>query len=289
MIFCKGRAQKRRDFLEFRTEFQFTNGDCRPQKDSRINGMENISTLENSSSLLSVTLHENNFTKDGSYYATVTRNTATFKNILSEIAEDNKGMDPYMLQFAAILIQKKILKMLEQGKAVNVLDLGTLYIAMKCNAKGKSEVSGSGNFYIKFTPTELANSSLSKLSVDKIVYADGTPEIIAVEDLSEGSEEGRLTRGKPCRITGGRLKIGGDGGGIFLAPAESDGSAANEDAWIKVSESALFRNKPSELNFFVPEGIEAGSYRIVLRTAYLAKDRSRKSMLEAMSGALSVA
>ncbi len=40
--------------------------------------MENISTLENSSSILSVTLHENNFTKDGSYYATVTRNTASF-------------------------------------------------------------------------------------------------------------------------------------------------------------------------------------------------------------------
>ena len=78
--------------------------------------IENISTLENSSSILSVTLHENHFTNDGTYYATVSRNRATFKNILSEIAEDNKGMDPYMLQFAAILIQKKILKMLEQGK-----------------------------------------------------------------------------------------------------------------------------------------------------------------------------
>ena len=148
--------------------------------------MENISTLENSSSILSVTLHENNFTKDGSYYATVSRNTATFKNILSEIAEDNKGMDPFMLQFAAILIQKKILKLLEQGKAVNVLDLGTMYIAMKCNAKGKSDVSESGNFYIKFTPTPLANEAIASLSVDKIVYADGSPEITRIEDLSDG-------------------------------------------------------------------------------------------------------
>lgn len=114
---------------------------------------ENISTLENSSSVLSITLHENNFTKDGTYYATVSRNTASFKNILSEIAEDNKGMDSFMLQFAAILIQKKILKLLEQGKAVNVLDLGTMYIAIKCNAKGKSNVQENGNFYIKFTPS----------------------------------------------------------------------------------------------------------------------------------------
>jgi hypothetical protein len=46
--------------------------------------------------------------------------------------------------------------MLEQGKAVNMLDLGAIYIAMKCNAKGKSDVSGNGNFYIKFTPSILA-------------------------------------------------------------------------------------------------------------------------------------
>ena len=201
--------------------------------------MENISTLENSSSILSVTLRENNFTKDGTYYATVTRNTATFKNILSEIAEDNKGMDPYMLQFAAILIQKKILKMLEQGKAVNVLDLGTMYIAMKCSAKGKSDVSEKGNFYIKFAPTELANSALSSLSVDKVVYADG--------------------------------KESGD-----------------ESEWVKVDGQALFRNKPTELNFFVPETLAAGNYRLRLRTAYLGKDKSRKSVVEAFSGVVSV-
>ena len=87
--------------------------------------IENISKLENSSSILSVTLHENNFTKDGSYYATVSRNTATFKNILSEIAEDNKGMDPFMLQFAEMLMQKKILKMLDHGKEVKIHDLRT--------------------------------------------------------------------------------------------------------------------------------------------------------------------
>ncbi|MDE5775884.1 MAG: hypothetical protein K2H67_03275, partial [Treponemataceae bacterium] len=86
---------------------------------------ENISTLENSNSVLSVTLRENHFAKDGTYYATVSRNTASLKNILSEIAEDNAGIEPFMLQYAAILIQKKILKMLSQGKAVNVLDLGT--------------------------------------------------------------------------------------------------------------------------------------------------------------------
>ena len=251
--------------------------------------MENISTLENSSSILSVTLHENNFTKDGSYYATVSRNTATFKNILSEIAEDNKGMDPFMLQFAAILIQKKILKLLEQGKAVNVLDLGTMYIAMKCNAKGKSDVSESGNFYIKFTPTPLANEAIASLSVDKIVYADGSPEITRIEDLSDVESKNTLTKGKPCRITGSRLKLGGENWGIYFAPVDSEGIMnSDESQWIKTDESSLFRNKPSELNFFVPDSLSEGNWQIVLRTSYLGKGTSRKTMLETVSDVITV-
>ncbi len=250
---------------------------------------ENISTLQNSSSILSVTLHENNFTKDGTYYATVSRNTATFKNILSEVAEDNKGMDPFMLQFAAILIQKKILKLLEQGKAVNVLDLGTLYIAMKCNARGKSDISENGNFYIKFSPSALSNKAIASLSVDKVVFADGSPEITAITDLATGRTDGILSPGNPCRIQGGRLKIGGEKGGIFFAPVDSDGNLImDESKWTKVGDGALFRNKPTELNFFVPETLTGDSYRIVLRTSYLSKDKDRKTIVEAVSDRVSV-
>lgn len=246
---------------------------------------ENISTLENSSSVLSVTLHENNFTKDGTYYATVSRNTASFKNILSEIAEDNKGMDPFMLQFAAILIQKKILKFLEQGKAVNVLDLGTMYIALKCNAKGKSDVQENGNFYIKFTPSSIANNAISSLSVDKIVYADGSPEIT---DLST-NETSSVSKGKPCRISGNRLKLGGENSGIYFALIDSNGKITSEESsWIKVPLENVFRNKPSELNFFVPDTLEQQNYRIILRTAYLGKDKTRKTIVEATSNAISV-
>lgn len=250
--------------------------------------IENISTLKNSSSVLSVTLHENNFTKDGTYYATVSRNTASFKNMLSEIAEDNKGMDPYMLQFAAILIQKKILKFLEQGKSVNVLDLGTMYIALKCNAKGKSDVAENGNFYIKFSPSSLANNALENLSVDKIVYADGRPEIKEVSDLSSGDLSCTVA-GKPCKIRGSRLKLGGEGSGVLFAPVDSEGNAStDESTWIKVPKESVFRNKPTELNFFVPETLSAGSYKIVLRTAYLGKDKNRKTLVEAESSVVSV-
>lgn len=62
----------------------------------------------------------------------------------------------------------------------------------------------------------------------------------------------------------------------------------DETSWTKVNDSSLFRNKPSELNFFVPDSLTEGSYRIVLRTTYLGKDKSRKSMLETASDAISL-
>ena len=251
--------------------------------------LENISTLENSSSMLSVTLHENRFSKDGSYYATVSRNTVSFKNILSEIAEDNKGLDPFMLQFAAIHLQKKILKMLEQGKAVNVLDLGTLYIGMRCSAKGKSDVPESGNFYIKFTPTSLANEALSKLNVDKVVFVENEPEILSVSSLADNEDKGILIKGSPAVITGDRLKIAGEKAGLFFAPVGTNGKTdSDESSWTKLPEGKLFRNKPKELNFTVPRTLEAGRYSLVIRTQYLSGNGLRKDFVESRSGIITV-
>ena len=249
---------------------------------------ENISTLENSNSVLSVTLRENRFAKDGTYYATVSRNTASLKNILSEIAEDNAGIEPFMLQYAAILIQKKILKMLSQGKAVNVLDLGTLYIAMKCRVKGKSEVPDSGNFYIKFKPSALADESLSDLNVDKIVFADGSPEVTEIEDIVTGTES-VLVAGNPARIKGARLKLSDNSSGILFAPVKEYGKIdADESTWIAVPPENVFRNMPTELNFFVPKAVSPGTWQIVIRTTYLSKGRNRKDAVETVSDVVTV-
>ncbi|WP_277950588.1 DUF4469 domain-containing protein [Treponema zioleckii] len=73
----------------------------------------------------------------------------------------------------------------------------------------------------------------------------------------------------------------GERWGIYFAPVDSEGKmTSDETSWVKVEESSLFRNKPSELNFFVPDSLSEGSWKIVLRTSYLGKSSSRKTMLE---------
>ena len=63
---------------------------------------------------------------------------------------------------------------------------------------------------------------------------------------------------------------------------------SDESQWIKTDESSLFRNKPSELNFFVPDSLSEGNWQIVLRTSYLGKGTSRKTMLETVSDVITV-
>ncbi len=250
--------------------------------------IENISTLENSSSKVSVTLRKNNLSDKQTFCATVTRNVASFRNILSEIAEDNKGMDPYMLQFASILMQKKILKLLEQGKAVNILDLGVMYIAAKCNVQTKTEAAATAEFCIRFSPTALAETAIENISLDKIVFSDNSPEITGIETLSEAEDKAKLITGQPAKISGSRLKIGGEESGVFFAPCDETGdAAADESLWKQVPEGQIFRNKPTELNFFVPS-LEEGEFRIVLRTRYLSSTTTRKDLLETISGKVTV-
>lgn len=62
----------------------------------------------------------------------------------------------------------------------------------------------------------------------------------------------------------------------------------DESAWTKIGESAVFRNKPTELNFFVPDSLAEGKYKIVLRTAYLGKNKSRKTVAETVSDVITV-
>ncbi len=257
--------------------------------------IENLSTLESSNAALSITLHQNHLKKDGSYFARVSRNTATFNNVISEIAEENKGLDPHLLQYSAILIQKKILKMLEQGKAVNILDLGTMYIAMKCSAKGKNDVSNNGKFCIKFSPTQIAQDTVNSLNVDKVVYVDNNPEITTITDLSTGKTDQTISKGKPVAIFGSKLKLGSSGSGIYFAPATdptADGELSfdlDESTWISVSKETIFRNKPAELNFFVPETLESEkSYCIIIKTNYLSNTQSRKDFVETVSSPITV-
>lgn len=249
-----------------------------------------LSSFNKADSILSVTLHSSQFSKDGEHYARVSRNTVTLENIIADILEENRGIDPFMIQHAVTLFQQQILKQLSQGKGVNVLDLGTLYIAMKGTIKGdKPSASDLPNFLVRFTPSALTHAAVDNLVVDKIVIADTTPQISMITDLWEGKENQTITLGKSCRISGDRLKLGGDHWSISLLQCDADGNIEDGVAPIVVEPEKVYHNTAKDLQFFVPESLFTDKqYIIKISTMYQNGGSSRKSAVEAYSIPLSV-
>lgn len=99
-----------------------------------------------------------------------------------------------------------------------------------------------------------------------------------------------FTAGKSMRIEGMRLKITGEDGGIYFAPAdEADGSGSDESQWIKVDEDKIFRNQSKLVEFFLPDNLSPGiPYRIMLRTNSTKGKALKKSYSMATSEPVTV-
>lgn len=247
------------------------------------------SEFNNSDNLLSITLYNSGFSKDGEHYARVTRNTVTLENLIAEIINENRGMDPFVIQHSAILLQQQIIKNLSLGKGVNILDLGTMYIGMRGNIKGsKPSASDLNDFVVKFTPSAKANSCVKNLQVDKIVVADTRPQINTITDTWSGKEN-CITPGKICRINGSRLKLGGASSGLSLIPVDDNGFPLQDKPVVAVPADKITKNTSSYLEFYVPDSLAPEhSYKILLSTSYISKNQSRKSALSASSTPLSI-
>ena len=163
-----------------------------------------------------------------------------------------------------------ILSNLSNAKSVNLLDLGTLYIAlsggMKIAPKTASEIS---SLTVKFTPSKPLLESVGKLEIDKIVYADSAPLISSIKCLWDGIEEKAVKPGKLVSITGSRLKLEGADCGLYFCPVIEDGSVeTDETKWLKC---AVTRNLPKTLEAYVPDNLTVGEkYTLAIKTRPLA-------------------
>lgn len=229
-------------------------------------------------SSINMTLIANPF-DDSTYYGRVPRKTVDIDNIVSEISADYPSLDPYVIIHSAELLKEQILKFLKEGKAVNVLELGTIYISAKGTiGKANPQVTDLPSLTLKFLPSKSALASLDCLNAESFMISDPSPQITKIVSLKDGSEEGVLHAGYPARLTGSKLKVAGTGSGIFLVPPASDGSPdTDEDSWIAVDTSYLPRNTARTLEFYLPQTVTTGSsYFIAVRTAYISATEQRK-------------
>ena len=242
--------------------------------------MYNEKTTE---SQVSLSLTANNI-NSGTYIARVPHRALDMENIVSDIAASYPALDPYVINHAAELIKQQILSYIKEGKAVNVLELGTLYIATKATVPRDNPQSARlPDLTLRFKPSREAVAALSGVRAASCMVKTSEPSISSVVSLKGGAEAGVLCRGYPVRVAGSNLKVAGDEGGVFFVPQDADGEPdRNEELWIAADTSYLMRNYPKTLEFSLPEELEEGAgYFVAVRTQFCRSGILRK---EAVTG-----
>lgn len=244
---------------------------------------------EDSDGTGTVTLVANPFEKGGKYYAKFDRTTVNIDHLIARIQKKEVGTNAIMAKHMASLFKVEILEALSRGEAVNLFDLGTLYITANGTVKGDTpETASIPGFQVKFTSSKVTNRAVSTLGIKKIVMSATSPVIGTMTDLFTGEETTAFTAGKSIRIEGSRLKITGDDGGVFFAPAtEKEEPVADEAQWIKVEK--LIRNVAKTLEFFLPATLASNTpYCIVLKTNSTKGNTTKKSYSVVSSGVVMV-
>ena len=247
-------------------------------------------TFDDNSGKGTLTMYRNPFNNGRRYYARFDRDTITMEQIIARIQKKDLGTNALMVKHIAGLIKAEILEALSRGEAVNILDLGTLFITADASAESEnaSDITVAG-FSAGFTPSALTNSTLKTLSVSKVTVADNTPRIEQLFDTYDDEEHDDFTAGARVRMTGAHLKLGGETSGLFLCPTDGEGSASgDEGTWTKIADNLLKVNLVGRIEFIIPRGQETGSYRVLLRTSYAGGGRSLKAVREAWSEVIRV-
>lgn len=218
------------------------------------------------------------------YTVHVTRNTVTIDNLIDAICQKRPEYRPYALKQFAADLQEEILANLASGNAVDLLDLGCLYLAAGALRNRPADTSDIGTLTVRFTASSMARRAVKDIAIDKMVVADASPVISAVECLGAEDEE-TLELGKVVRLSGARLKLGGKDCFVAFAPVDESGAAVlDESKWLKVDGSLVIRNQPKALEFYAPSTVLSDAdYRIVVRTNCGAGSAERKRFDSAIS------
>lgn len=236
----------------------------------------------------------NNAFNDENYVVRVPFTTVSTNGVITEIAQSYPSIDPYVIQHSLELVKEKILELLKQGRSVDVLELGTMYLKPTGTVtKDDPTVSEMPSLKVAFRVNSETRSALANVSISSFMVSDPNPVLAQVTSLKDGNTDGVLYLNYLVQIKGQNLKLPDDAvtetahgvsedvGGIYFVPINDDGTPSDDwSKWIEVT-GYLAKNTDSYLQFYPPSTVTTGiEYFICVRTNYLSATTKRKEMLE---------
>lgn len=243
-------------------------------------------TMDDKSNKLSdtvnVTMHTLTLSDKSVSFAKVKRNTAFIGNIVSKILEHNKVMDRETLLYSAGLFRNAILELLKGGKAVDLLEMGILYIKPDGSIDSQTpDINDVPKMTLSFSPSDIALEAVENVTAGADVSTTNEPLLAGLYNIHTKKSGARLSKGYSARITGKRMKIAGDEAetGLYLASCTEDGIYdADFSTWISLGMENIVDNTNTKILFNVPDSITAGNYRLIIRTAYGSGTRINKTV-----------
>ena len=141
-----------------------------------------------------LTLYANPFGTGKKFYGRFERDVLSMENLVSRIQEKNPGADEIIINTGISYIKREILAALKEGKAVNLLDLGELYVGASGSVADDSarEVSEL-TLTIKFSASQVLKDSISNVSIGNVVFSNTAPAISKIFNWYTGEESTTLT------------------------------------------------------------------------------------------------
>ena len=180
-----------------------------------------------------------------------------------------------------------VLKVLSAGNVVRFGELGIFYIAGKGSVDNEN---GKPKLTVKFSAAQTLKDAVQNVEIANSEYVAPSGLITSVTDVATGKSDGNLSASSSVLVEGSSLKVGGEDSGIWFAPVADSGILpGDESKWTKI-ETTLIYNLPSKLLFALPQELESGKYKIVVRTRYAGKTGyERKYLVEAISETVTIA
>lgn len=249
----------------------------------------NLNFIEDPNGHVSVKLQRNHFSKDSSdkFVGRTVRNTRTVGNVLQLVADKVPQLDIGTVYSVCDALEKVLTESLGGGNSVKCLNLGIFYIACRGTTDGKTS---SPEITVGFVPSERTKAAIGKLVVSQEDYSPVSAKISKIIDIDTGESGGALSLNGSVQILGKKLLIGGDGSGIWLAPALGENGTIEQDGsdWEQVT-APLSVNTQGTLLFPLPKTLSAGKYRFVLRTRCTSSLKyERREMVTTVSDAIAI-
>lgn len=229
-------------------------------------------SIEKINGSVNVTIHKNYFKNDDTNHAKVQRTTAGMDNVIALVCDKSTLFDKASLVAAQMLFKEAILDLIQQGVAVNLFELGTLYPCSQGSISSNNpSLTEIPSLTLGFTPAQVSLYAVSKANISMSQLAETIPVINLIEDLSTHKTDFSLSLSKPVRITGRRLKIAGEQSatGLYFAPQNDTGLIDESEAdWIRVDDTNFFKNTATFLEFILPATLSTDKkYSIIIKTA----------------------